>query len=556
MRLRWYQDEATTATMDALEADGECHPIVVAPTGSGKTVMICDFIDKYLTKKPTGRILILSHVKEILEQDFEALTLWFPDEQIGLYSSGLKSRDRSSKITVAGIQSIYKKAFAFINVDIVIIDECHLVTIKQSGMYRKFLKVLKANYVGFTATHFRLGHGYIHKGEGALFNKISYDLSQPDVFNKLVEEKYLTRLITKATVLKMDTRLLKLRGGDFIPKELSTRFDRQAITEKAVNEIIEFGENYKKWLVFAIDIDHAEHITDTFKKKGIEAQVVHSKMRGNRDEVVWDFRTGRFRCIVNVDILTTGLDVPDIDLIAMLRPTHSPVIHVQTIGRGLRTAEGKSHCLVLDFAGNTQRLGPINDVIVKTPDSSGGGSGQIVKECPDCQALHPPKVKICDVCGHEFKFKTNLRESAGIEDVVRKVTKSPEALTTQEGGITRWHNIDSVNYSLHHKVGKPTSLKVTYRAGLQSFSEYVAYDHSGWAGDKARHWARYRAPEGMPMPKSVFELFEWSEWLKRPTEIRTNFNDQFPQVKDCRFQTEWERLQEQNRSDTPKVAKG
>lgn len=530
--------------MKALEEDESCHPIVVAPTGSGKTVMICDFIDKYISKNPKGRILILSHVKEILDQDFTALTEYFPYVQIGLYSSGMKSRDKNQKITVAGIQSVYKKALTFMDVSIVIIDECHLVTIRQNGMYRKFLNGLRANYVGFTATHFRLGHGYIHKGEGALFNKLAYDISQSETFNKLVEQKYLTRLITKATVLRMSTRNLRLRAGDYIPKQLSERFDRESITDKAVDEIIEFGYNYKKWLVFAIDIDHAEHITETFNKKGVDARVVHSKMKDDRDSVVWDFKRGKFRCVVNVDILTTGLDVPDIDLIAMLRPTQSPVIHVQTIGRGLRVASDKSHCLVLDFAGNTQRLGPINDVRI-TPPSRLLGGPQILKECPNCSALQPLKLKICDVCGHEFKFRNKLSRTADTTSVVKE-TKSPDQLTTEEGGRAKWHKVDDVTYALHHKDGKPTSLKVTYRIGISTFSEYITYDHEGYAGRKARNWVRFRAPQGMPDPTSVFQLYEWSQWLKKPTEVYTNFNDKFPQVRDARFQTEWDRVRKLN----------
>jgi len=227
MEARWYQTEATNALLESLE-DKDCHPIIVAPTGSGKSFMICDFIDRYLTKNPEAKILVLSHIKEILQQDFDALEEFFSGIEIGLYSSGLDSRE-VKKITVAGIQSVWRRPELFKKVSIIIVDECHLVTMRQDGMYRRLLSKLKAQYVGFTATHFRLGHGYITIGENRLFNTIAYDMSKPEIFNRLVDEGYLTELITKATVMKMDTTGIKTRAKDFALDELSKRFDRNAV---------------------------------------------------------------------------------------------------------------------------------------------------------------------------------------------------------------------------------------------------------------------------------------------------------------------------------------
>jgi DNA repair protein RadD len=525
VKIRWYQEEATKALMASLENE-DCHPIVVAPTGSGKTIMICDFVDKYLTNIPRAKILILSHIKEILEQDYDALKKYFEGIEIGLYSAGMASRT-ISKITVAGIQSIWRKPQLFSDYAIVIIDECHLVTIRQNGMYRKFLAKLDANFVGFTATHFRMGSGYIHKGDGALFNEIAYNISSPENFNRLVAEGYLTELITKATLMRMNTNGIKIRGGDYAVNALSQRFDRDSVTDVAINEVVEFGHNYKKWLIFAIDIAHAEHITKALKDKGVTANVVHSKMESDRDVAVHKFRHGKVRAIVNVDILTTGLDVPDIDLIVMLRPTKSPVVHVQTIGRGLRVADDKTHCLILDFAGNTARLGPINDVHIFKRKKGIGGK-LITKECPNCHAIHHPKVKICNVCNYKFKFRVKLTTTAATDDVVKMARP-------------KWYYVDDIHYGLHHKQGRPTSLKVTYRIGLQTFSEWVCYDHGGFAKRSANNWVKWRAPAGMPMPKSVFELHEWSPWLKKPVQVFTNFSDKFPQIKDVKFAEDWDK---------------
>ena len=523
MESRWYQIEATDALMKSLE-DKDCHPIVVAPTGSGKSLMICDFIDRYMTKNPTARILVLSHVKEILRQDCDALEKYFEDIDIGLYSSGMKSRTVKT-ITVAGIQSVWRRPELFKKVSVIIVDECHLVTIKEDGMYRKLLSHLNATYVGFTATHFRLGHGYIHKGEGRLFNHIAYDMSTPEIFNKLVAQGYLTRLITKATIMKMKVKGLQIRAGDYSIKNMSHRFDRDEVTNIAVDEIIEFGYNYKKWLVFAIDIEHAEHVTKAFIERDVNACVIHSKMEADRDEAVRDLKSGVYRAVVNVGVLTMGLDVPDIDMIAVLRPTQSPMLHVQMIGRGLRVAPNKTHCLVLDFAGNTARLGPINDVIVKQKKKSDGTGTAPVKECPECQTLLHPTAKVCDVCGHEFKFKTSLSKTADVVEVVRT-------------DIAQWHTIDQISYAIHDKAGKKVSMKVTYRIGLSTFNEWICFSHDGWSKYKADNWVRFRSPNGMPFPKDVYQLCEYAPWMKQPKKVLVNFSEKFPKIRDVLFETQ------------------
>lgn len=512
---RWYQKEAVQHLMLAVQ-DPKCHTVAAIPTGGGKTLICCEFIDAYCTIKPKARILILSHVKEILEQNYDELVDYYGDFMVGIYSAGLGSKE-IRRITVAGIQSIYNTDFT--NWDLVIIDECHLITINQTGMYRKFLARIDANFVGLTATPFRLGHGYLHRGDGALFNDLCYDLTSMTNFNRLVEEGYLTRLISKGTILRLSSDGLHKRGGDFIPKELSDRFDNQDTNEAAVDEIIEYGANYKKWLIFAIDIAHAEHITELLNERGIPTLCVHSKMEGSRDDAVFEFkRSNKFRAMVNVNILTTGFDVPSIDLIAMLRHTESPVLHVQAIGRGLRIADGKDHCLVLDFVGNTKRLGPINDVLVKQKRVGEPGSGDApVKECPACMALVHPKLKFCDVCGHEFVFKIKVEASAGTEEIVR---------TNQ----VEWWDVDSVRYNIHRKFGKPDSLKVTYMVGVKQVCEWICLEHGGYPAHNAHNWIRFRWSG--KMPKTTQQLYEMSDQLYATNRLKADLSERFPAIKD------------------------
>ena len=173
MELRWYQEEA----VNELIKTNCAHPVVVAPTGSGKTLILCGFIDKCLTKNPKHNVLVLSHVEDILRQDFKAIEKYFGEDSCGLYSAGLSSRT-IKKLTVAGIQSVYRKPEYFSQFTIIIIDECHLINHKREGMYRKFLESFdNAQYIGLTATPWRLSHGRICDGEEALFTDIIYDLS-------------------------------------------------------------------------------------------------------------------------------------------------------------------------------------------------------------------------------------------------------------------------------------------------------------------------------------------------------------------------------------------
>lgn len=524
MELRWYQEEAIEETLLYLdEEDG--NPLIILPTGAGKSLTMCGLIDDYITEHPTRNVLIISHIAEILQQDHKALEKYFHID-IGLYSSGLNSRT-IKKITVAGIQSIYSKPDLFNNIDLILVDESHMIPTNGEGMYRTFLNHFKgvANIVGLTATDHRLGHGYIHKGKGALFDGVSYDISRGDKFNKLVDEGFLSKLISKNTTEKLDPKGVKLQGGEFNQKELSKKLDRDSITESAVSETIKFGKNYLKWLIFAIDINHAEHIYEKLKSKGIPTAIVHSKMKESRQDVIEKFKKGRYRAMVNVDILTTGFDVPDIDLIALMRPTQSAALHVQMVGRGLRVAPKKDHCLVLDFAGNTMRLGPINDVVVKERGKSKGGD-PIVKECPECEVINHGSARFCYVCGYKFEFKEKLQQTASNVPIVKN---------TQN--LKKWLKVDEVMYSVHSKPGKPDSLRVKYVVGFMAFSEWICIDHqNGFARANARHWVNYRWT-GNPHspPRNLRELIENTDKLKSPKTILVNQSKKFPSIDDYTF---------------------
>lgn len=503
MKLRQYQEEAVMQTMMFFTKKKGKNGIIALPTGSGKSLVIAEII-RLVRLRWNAKILILSHVKEILEQNKSEIESHLGIE-VGVNSSMLGKREVKD-VTVAGIQSVFRNPDQFSEHNLIIIDEAHRVSTEQDSMYKTFLDGIGRHVcVGLTATPFRLGDGYIY-GPGKLFDELIYDCTASDRFLKLIESNYLCKLTTKCTNLEMDTTSIKITAGDFNEKQLADEFDRDSVTTAAVQEIISSGADRKSWLIFAIDINHAEHITETLLRSGISAAPVHSRMSDyglDRDKVISDFKSGKYRAIVNVNVLTTGFNHPGIDLIAILRPTQSPVLHVQILGRGCRTSTGKKNCLVLDFGGNTARLGPINDVLVKVKGKGATGGDPITKTCPECKSILPPAIKICPDCGHEFKFQHGLSATASDAKII-------------EDNKENWIQVDGVEYEINSKYGAPSSLKVTYNYGKKSVSEYICIEHSGFAKHKADHWVKYRGGEKCD---TVQDLMKQTPILKTPSQI-------------------------------------
>lgn len=518
--LRDYQKPIADKVFRYMKANPGKHPLVALPTGAGKTVVLSDCIHKAIQQWPDTHVLVLSHVKEILEQDYKSISKHLANtgHTIGLYSAGLESRT-VEQITVAGIQSVYNKPELFRDYKFIIIDECHLIPPGDNSMYQKFFSGLNSpRYFGLTATPFRLGKGYIYGQEDTIFDDVVVDLTDYENFNKLNDKGYLCKLKTQLTENELDLSGVKTKGGDFDIQDMSQKFNVDSITKAALQEVIKYGEHYKKWLIFAIDIDHAEAITEGLIRCGIPAMVVHSKMEFDRDTVISEFKRGKYRAIVNVNVLTTGFDDPEIDLIALLRPTKSPVIHVQTIGRGLRISPKKDHCLILDFAGNTERLGPINDIHVRKSRKGKEGGEPITKRCPVCDTIHHPRVKKCDYCGHAFKFKNNLSKHASTKDVIAT-------------GGSKWFTVTAIEYERYTKANSPEIFRVKYQVGLRHFYEYICIEHQGFAGHKGKHWASRRGVEA----NTVSELLNQQENLSKPKRIKVDTNGKYPQILEFDF---------------------
>ena len=541
---RWYQGKAVRKIYKEIKKG--FHPIAVLPTGSGKSLTLCMIADRYLTDNILKDVLVLSHRSSILTQSLAALEEYFEGFEVGLYSSGLKSRT-IKKITVAGIQSVWRKPELFENAGIIIIDECHLVNTKNAGMYRDFLGHLDAQYIGVTATHFRLGHGYIHKGKDALFNCLAYDLSSTENYNKLVNQGYLAKMFSYKTKLEMKIDGVGKVAGDYAKNQLAKKFDRDSITEIACTEIKTAMEKFKlkRGLIFAIDTKHADNIGKYMNSIGISCVVIHSKVKDSKEKEN-DFKAGKYRMAVGIEMLTTGLDIPEIDLIGLLRPTASASLHVQMIGRGGRAlyakgfdiskmeerkaaikAGGKKFCVIMDFAGNLARLGPINDVHIEEKKKRENGGGEaIMKTCPKCNMQNFGAARKCNFCGHEFEFQTKLTlESTELEVIaVRKRIEDK----IDNSGI--WLDIQSIEYNIHSRKDKISSLRVTYRCGFRRFNEFICIDHGYFPRHQAKNWIKVRWPENKKHPQNLRQLYAQRDLLKIPSRIFISKKDKWDEI--------------------------
>lgn len=495
--------------------------MLALPTGTGKSVIIAMFLQSIYYQFPGQRVMVLTHVKELIQQNYEKLMSLWPAAPAGVYSAGLNRRDTHRKITFAGIGSVAKKADQFRHIDIVIIDEAHLVSPNVETMYQAFLNALREvnpylKVVGLTATPWRLGTGKIT--EDGIFTDICFDITGLHAFNRLIAEGFLAPLVPRQTKQMLDTEGIHMRGGEFVQSELQHAVDKYEITQAALRETLELGFDRKHWLIFASGVGHACNIADMLNDMGIPTVAIHSKMGDTqRDQAILDFKSGKYRAAVNNNVLTTGFDFPGIDLIVVLRPTASTVLWVQMLGRGTRPCEGKESCLVLDFAGNTRRLGPINDPVIPRKKGSKAGGEAPVKLCGSCATYNHASVTHCAYCGAEFTFQVKIKQTAASDELLRG-----------EAPLVEVFKVDHITYSTHEKAGRPPMMKVTYYCGLRSFSEYVCIQHDGFAQRKARQWWRERSSAAFP--DSTADALVVADTLSAATHLRIWVNKQYPEI--------------------------
>lgn len=473
--LREYQQRAIDQLYDWFSKNNDGNPCLVLPTGSGKSHIVAALCKDALQNWPETRVLMLTHVKELISQNAEKMRQHWKGAPMGIYSASLNSRNLAEPITFAGIQSVRTKADQIGHVDLIIVDECHLIGIAETGGYRMLIDALTLinpmlRVIGLTATPYRLGHGMI-TDKPAIFDA----LIEPVSIEELLHKGYLSPLRSKVTREKLSADGLHKRGGEYIESEMQAAFDTEDHNRAVVDEVISFAGDRKSWLFFCAGVKHAENVASVLRDCGITAQCVTGKTpKKERETILKDFKAGKIRAITNANVLTTGFDHPDIDLIAMLRATASPGLYVQMAGRGLRPKTHTDHCLVLDFAGVVEEHGPITNV--RPPSKKGrDGEGEApVKVCESCGELVYISATFCPSCGHAFP------EPEKKPLVLRDVDIM--GLDAVEMSVTDWR------WRVHTgRASGKNMIAVDYYGGLSDplITEFFTILHDGYAGQRA-----------------------------------------------------------------------
>ena len=515
--LRDYQRAAIDATYQYWADQRGDNPLIVAPTGAGKTAIIAQLV-KDAMSFPGTRVLMLTHVKELLEQGAQGLLRMYPQADFGFYSASIGQKRLDKPITFAGIQSVWKMAYEMIPPpDLVLIDEAHMLPRNSETRYGKFVADLKlcnpaVKIVGLTATPYRLDSGMLHKGKGAIFDGIAYDIP----VGMLMDQGYLSPIISKGGLKQIDLTNVKKRGGEFVEADLAAAASDPELVAATVAEIVELGADRKSWLLFSSGVAHAEMLAEGIVSHGISCDVVTgadpAKERAGKIE---RFKAGQTRCLVNCNVLTTGFDAPSVDLVALVRATESTGLYVQMVGRGTRLADGKENCLILDYGQNVQRHGFIDQVKPKKAGVSGDGEAP-VKECPNCQHMLPTATRVCPECNHEFPAPE-----------LNHAQKSYGGAMLSSQVQMEWLDVDDVFYQRWEgKAGKRDTLRVTYDCGVLRVSEWLCPDHGGYAAERYRARLPSLGGQALTLDDAILEARDWV----KPSRIRVKPDGKFHQI--------------------------
>lgn len=530
---RPYQIEAENSVFDYWEQGGG-NPLAEMATGTGKSVVIGRIAKRLLTDYEGVRVLILTHVRELVSQNAQALLRVWPGAPIGINSAGLGKRDRYSPILFASVQSVFNMGDQLGPRDVVMVDECDRIPADGEGMYRTLLDKLRVErpdlrVCGFTATPYRLDYGRIDEGKGRLFDKTvyCYDLA------KAVQDGYLSPLKAKATKSEIDVSGVKRRGGEFVAGSLEEAADKDEIIKAAVEETIALGADRLGWLMFCSGVKHAEHVCTALRERGISAATItHKTPSGERDRIFKAFKAQQIKALTGMDVFTTGFDAPHVDLIGLLRPTLSTRLYVQMLGRGTRLCGGKSDCLVLDFAGNVRRHGPVDDVEVKTNKKKDGEKPEKTepdtvraKICPvhSCHTYNSISAPICVACGFVWP-----------KDSPPKHDATADTAPVMKRDVSKWTMLTDTKLDRWQKFGEgKDSMVVDYEHARGSYRQWICWEHTGFARERAEFWWITLGGQ-RPPPATINEALQRASELHMPVGVyaKKKTDSKFHEIKE------------------------
>lgn len=413
IELRDYQHECLVAIWRALYE--EKRALAVMPTASGKTEVF-----KALCEQFDGRVLILVNKIKLVKQTAKRV-----GDSCGVFCASLKRKEIFNKIVVASVQSL--RGIDLNDFDLIIIDEVHNVDEKAGRFFQILDKLKDKKIAGFTATPFR-NDGYIYGAE-RLFSKVTYSKT----VKEMIENNYLVKPILRGSDVQFDTSKLSIKMGEYDSKSIDDLVKSESKAILQVNDALSKLEGRKKIVWSCANIEHAQMISTILKTKEETATSVHSKQSLlEQEQAISSFENGTTRHMTFVTIVSEGYDYPPIDAVVLMRPTRSPRLYIQTVGRGLRLAENKKDCLILDYGRVVAELGPIdNPKVIKQVGklTKEERSKNEMKFCPACFTYMPIQCSYCEFCKHEFAPKDPLK------NLTKKSDESSSILSPKEEKI-------------------------------------------------------------------------------------------------------------------------
>lgn len=538
MQPRHYQTDAATAAIDGIKRG--INPVICSAMGTGKSIIIALIAKRLKVANSSIRVMVASHVAELLKQNAAKLRAIMPDADIGFYSAGLDSYDLNNDFLFAGIQSIFRVQDMG-RFEVLIIDEVHSLSRKDMSMWHKLISTLRGFYpnlkiIGVTATPYRMDSGSLVSGDDALFDEIVFDYG----LGRAVQDGWLCKLVGKGTNTKYNVDGIRKSGHDFNQTELEAATNTDDLNTKAVIETISLVQGRKRLIAFCNGVSHAFSIRDTFIKFGIKAETITGETHPEERQRILDWMnedSDEIRVVTNYATLTTGVDIPSIDCVIMLRHTLSPGLLLQMAGRGTRTvidlspyptreerlkaiaASPKPHCLFLDFAGNIRRHGFLDQIEPKDKKKKGEGVAPM-KDCPVCHSILHAAAPTCRDCGHVFEIqKVELIEKAHTGAVM--------------AGEAEVRDIIDITYNPHNvnRAGKTPCMMVTYfHPDTRVTKEYICLKHEGFAYKKAMTWWNERGGADIKPDTDLFDIVKLAQGLRIPESITVKQEGKYERI--------------------------
>lgn len=455
MQIRPYQNKAIIDLKNGFKQNKR--QVLCAPTGSGKTVMFTEIV-RSASQKGT-QCLILTDRTELFKQTCKTMSMQVQELNANTH---IRSFNPHALVTVAMVETLKRRTLFGYTPKLIIIDEAH------KAAFNKVIEMYSDAYViGATATPV-----------GKHFYKYYQDIVQTIDIPDLIEEGFLSQC--RAYQMQDDFSDLETKAGEYTDKSLFNHFNNRKLYSGVVDEYVSRTMG-KKCIVFNVNIEHSENMTDEFRNQGIMSECITSKTPTlERERILKAFSDGLFPVLNNCGILTTGYDEPSIEVVIMNRKTKSLPLWLQCCGRGSRIYPNKEYFTILDFGMNHDEHGmwqePRNWQL--KPPKKKKEQAAPVKRCDHCSAINYASARVCAICGEPFK----VNETVISEGVMVEVT--PKAPTELIGKYISDLTIAELILLQKSKKYKPTFIwRVVRSMGNQCIDQYakdMGYS-KGWA---------------------------------------------------------------------------